>query len=174
MTALYEELAPELRAFFRLRIGHKIGDRESAEDMVQTVFREVIEDLDHFEDRGEGSFRKWLFMTAWRKLRDRQRFWGRERRSAKAEVDGEDLQSASYYGHILSPSRIAMGHEEVAQFEAAFDSLPEDHRTVITLSRLLGLTTTEIAGEMDRSEGAVRVLLHRALARLGVMLEENG
>jgi len=173
LTGLYEELAPELRAFFRLKIGPRISERESAEDLVQTVFREVIQDIDQFEDRGEDSFRKWLFMTAWRKLRDRQRFWGRECRNAQAEVQGYELQQASFYGHILSPSRIAMGREEAEKFERAFDALPEDHRTVITFSRMLGLSTDEIATEMDRSEGAVRVLLHRALARLGRILEEG-
>jgi len=170
---LYAQVAPELRAFFRLKIGPRISERESAEDLVQTVFREVIQDLDQFEDRGEGSFRKWLFITAWRKLRDRQRYWGRECRNADGEVQGYDLERASFYGHILSPSRIAMGREEAQKFERAFDSLEEDHRTVITLSRMLGLSIVEISLEMERSEGAVRALLYRALAKLGYLLEQK-
>lgn len=173
LTKLYQELAPELRAFFRLKLGPRISDRESAEDLVQTVFREVIQDLDHFEDRGDGSFRKWLFLTAWRKLRDRQRFWARECRDVQAEVQDYDLQRASCYGHILTPSRIAIGREEAEQFERAFDSLPEDYKTVITFSRMLGMSASEIGVEMGRQEGNVRVLLHRALARLGRILEEG-
>lgn len=72
---------------------------------------------------------------------------------------------------MSTPSRAAMGAEQLAAFEQVFDRLPEDYREVITLSKLVGLSHAEIAVEMKRSEGAVRVLLHRALARLGVLLE---
>jgi RNA polymerase sigma factor (sigma-70 family) len=47
--------------------------------------------------------------------------------------------------------------------ERAFDLLSDDHREVITLSRIVGLSHAEIAAELGRSEGAVRVLLSRAL-----------
>ena len=47
--------------------------------------------------------------------------------------------------------------------EAAFDSLPDDYREVITLARIAGLSHAEIARQMARSESAVRMLLSRAL-----------
>lgn len=47
---------------------------------------------------------------------------------------------------------------------------------MITQARLLGLSHAEIADEMGRNEGAVRVLLHRALIRLGRIMtrDESG
>jgi DNA-directed RNA polymerase specialized sigma24 family protein len=43
---------------------------------------------------------------------------------------------------------------------------------VISLARIVGLSHAEIAKEMGRSEGAVRTLLSRALARLATLLDE--
>ena len=84
-----------------------------------------------------------------------------------------DPQYLSGFGSLLTPSRVAIQAEEVAQLEAAFDELPDEYREVITLSRIVGLSHEEIAQEMGRSPGATRVLLHRALARLGRLLEKR-
>jgi RNA polymerase sigma-70 factor (ECF subfamily) len=65
---------------------------------------------------------------------------------------------------------VAIRAEDMQQLEAAFARLPEDYRQVLVSSRILGLSHGEIAEEMGRSEGAVRVLLHRALVRLGWLL----
>ena len=63
-----------------------------------------------------------------------------------------------------------MGREDLERIERAFAELPEDYREVILLSRLVGLSHREIAEDWGRKEGAIRVLLHRALARLSVLL----
>ena len=67
-------------------------------------------------------------------------------------------------------TRIAMGSESMQKLEEAMDQLPEDYREAITLHRLVGLSQSEIAEAMDRSEGAVRNLIYRGLARLTVMM----
>ena len=43
---------------------------------------------------------------------------------------------------------------------------------MVTLAHLVGLSRAEIANQMGRSETAVRSHLHRALARLGVVLKQ--
>jgi RNA polymerase sigma factor (sigma-70 family) len=53
--------------------------------------------------------------------------------------------------------------ELAQQMELAFDRLPDDYREVITLARIVGLSHAEIARQMGRGEGAVRMLLSRAL-----------
>ena len=52
--------------------------------------------------------------------------------------------------------------------------MPEEYREVITLAHLVGLSRAEIALQMGKSEGAVRVLLHRALARMSAILSGPG
>ena len=58
----------------------------------------------------------------------------------------------------------------MARLHRAFEQLSEDYRAVVTMAKLLGMTHKEIAVEMGRSEGAVTVLLHRAVSRLGILL----
>jgi DNA-directed RNA polymerase specialized sigma24 family protein len=68
-----------------------------------------------------------------------------------------------------------MVQEQVEQLEAAFDRLTDDQREVLTLVRIVGLPMAEVAATMARNEGACRSLLHRATARLGMVLAElNG
>ena len=48
-----------------------------------------------------------------------------------------------------------------------------DHREVITLHRLAGLPFADIASVMGRSEGAVRNLFNRGVARLSTLMEKS-
>ena len=52
---------------------------------------------------------------------------------------------------------------EVADAWAAVGRLPADRRRAIVLRFVDEMSTSEIAGVLGRSEGAVRVLIHRAL-----------
>ena len=64
--------------------------------------------------------------------------------------------------------------EEIARLEAAIDQLPEEQREVITLAHLVGLSRADIGAQMGRTEEAVRALLHRAKARLSILLDAAG
>jgi RNA polymerase sigma-70 factor, ECF subfamily len=172
---LLARFLPELRAFVRLRAGHRILGRESDDDLVQSVCREVLQDgLKTFEYRGVPAFKNWLYTRALHKIYDRNKFYGREKRDgAREQPIPTDPQYLSGFGNMLTPSRAAIQGEDVARLEAAFDRLSEDYREVITLAKIVGLSHAEIAAQMGRTEEATRVLLHRALARLGMLMDPN-
>ena len=65
---------PGLEAFVRLRMGAALRQLLTAPDVVQSVCREVLEDLTDFEFRGEAAFRHWLYVRAENKLRMQGRF----------------------------------------------------------------------------------------------------
>lgn len=169
---LLERFLPQLRAFVRLRLGPGLRAKESGDDIVQSVCRQLLQDLDRFEFRGEVSFKHWLYLAALRKIKDRHRFYHREKRNLDKErsIDRSSRLARDYVS-LTTPSQVAIQREDLAMFERVFDSLPEDYREVITLSRLIGLSHAEIAEQMGRTEGSVRVLLFRALAKLGVTLD---
>lgn len=161
---------PRLRAFVRLHMSPELRLREASSDVVQSVCRELVEDLGRFDYRGEGRFRAWLFTAALNKIREKYRFHhrakrdlGREQR-ASVPQPSEDLLAG--YQTMSTPSQNVAASEEVARIEAAFDRLPEDHRQVITLARIVGLPHAEIAVRMERTVGAMRQLLGRALIKL--------
>ena len=177
---LLERFLPDVRAFVRLRAGPALRARESSSDLVQSVCREILEHAERFRYPSEGAFKHWLFTTAQRKLQHRHEYWMAQKRGAVGEVPIDSGQGSSAgdvpdlmsrYRRFSSPSRAASLREEVERVEAAFDQLSEEHREVITLAHLTGLSRAEIAERMQRSEGAVRVLLHRALARLSGLLQ---
>jgi RNA polymerase sigma-70 factor (ECF subfamily) len=53
----------------------------------------------------------------------------------------------------------------------ALEQLPEENRTALRLRYVDGLATKEIAQRLGKSDGAVRVLLTRTLARLEQLLD---
>jgi RNA polymerase sigma factor (sigma-70 family) len=58
---------------------------------------------------------------------------------------------------------MAAARELSDRIERAFDMLSKDPREVIALARIVGLSHAEIAEQLGRTEGAVRVQLSRAL-----------
>ena len=55
----------------------------------------------------------------------------------------------------------------------ALVALPEDQREVVVLRLLRGLPHAEIARQTGRSEGALRIMLHRALQRIRGELQSD-
>jgi RNA polymerase sigma-70 factor (subfamily 1) len=155
---------PRLRVFVRLRVDAALRQRESSSDLVQSVCREVLEHAGTFTYDGEERFRAWLFTAALNKIRERKRSLATDKRDVDREVvlDGS-RELADARMALQSPSEFAVAGELAQHMELAFDQLSEDHREVITLARVVGLSHAEIAQHMHRGEGAVRMLLSRAL-----------
>lgn len=171
---LIEHHLPALRAFVRAHMGARLRARESTSDVVQSICRELLTHQERFRHPGEEAFKAWLFTTARRKLSNRVRDLERQKRDAAREVRGSgpgDLGEA--YARISSPSGHVLKAEEVERLEAALDQLSPDHREVLTLAHLAGLSRAEIGRQMEKSEEAVRQLLHRATAKLAILLEDG-
>ena len=163
---------PGLEAFVRLRMGPVLRGLLTAPDLVQSVCREVLEDLGSFEFRGEAPFRHWLFVRAENKLREKHRYHGAEKRDHHKLAALPDATTAfSAYQTLCTPSKDLEVRETMRAVEAAFDQLPDDYREAITLHKLCGLSHAEIAERMNRSEGAVRNLVYRGISRLALLVD---
>ncbi len=171
LEELLSRYLPELRAFVRLHMG-PLAQLEQSGDVVQSVCRVVLEDLGAFDYRGEAAFRSWLFRACANRIRDHQRHHLRDRRDARRAVALSD-SVVEHVDRMQTPSGDLMRREDLCRLEAALDRLPDDYRRAITLHHFLGLSHKEIAEELGRGEGASRMLLHRALARLGLELGEE-
>ena len=182
---LLQRHLPGLRAYVRLRAGATLRKHESSSDLVQSVCRDVLENMGRFRYPGEAAFRAWLYATALRKIADRAEYWRAAMRDPAREVRltpgtlttarpsaTDDARLAEVYrASFFSPSQAAMGREALARIESAFEKLPEDYREVIVLSRVVGLSRAEIAERMGRTEASVRNLVSRALAELAEHLD---
>jgi len=181
LDSVFERSMTPLVAFIRARLGPGLAARESAMDLAQSVYREVIQDLGAFEYRGETAFRGWLFQQAVRKILDRNRYHHRARRDIAREVRqevpaGERTDARALvdcYATLGTPSRMVAAREELSRLEHAVASLPDKQRDAVTMSRLLNLDYPEIASLMGCTESAVRGLVARGLAALAARLEED-
>lgn len=168
---------PGLKAFIRLRSGPLIRARETADDLAQSVCREVLQNIERFQHGSEAGFKHWLYTTAMRRIQNKHDFWKAQKRDAARDVPIDARRSKSDPGALLdayhtfsTPSRNLMAREELERIEESFDKLSDTDREIITLSRIVGLSHAEIAEKLGKSEGAARTQLHRALIRLAEFL----
>lgn len=175
VEALLERHLPGLRAFVRLRAGPEIRAHESSSDIVQSTCREVLQNIERFQHPSEAAFKQWLYTTALRKIMNRAEYWRAEKRNAaRRETLPNETDQARLlrtYSSFTSPSHALVVREEIERVERAFESLSEEQREIVTLAHVVGLSRGEIARQLNKSEGAVRVSLHRALARLSEILD---
>lgn len=174
---LLEMHLPGLRAFVRLRAGPELRAHESSSDLVQSVCREVLQNIERFKHPSPAAFKQWLYTTALRKISNRADYWRAGKRAAGREeptpTEADQLGLLRAYHSFSSPSRALMVREEVERIERAFERLSDEQREIVTLAHVVGLSRAEIAEQVGKSEGAVRVTLHRALARLAELLSET-
>lgn len=172
------EVLPSLRAYLSLRAGGLVLAHESSSDLVQSVCREVLADIDGIEFRGPSEFRSWIFQQAWRKAISKGRYWSAAKRNPGQEhaEDPELLEGLRGIGegfvHSITPSREAISREELRKVLEGFDALSEDTREAILMHRFAGLSHAEIGEQLGKSEGAVRTMVYRGLARLSDFLED--
>lgn len=138
---------------------YETRDPHTAEDLTEQVFLRALSGLSRFRERGEGpasTFRVWLFTIARNVIANERRTrW----RHPEAPLDAAlDLRAAD------DPASTAATRLEVQRAWDAVMALPEDRRQAIVLRFVNELSTREIGQIMDRSDGAVRVLIHRGLA----------
>jgi RNA polymerase sigma-70 factor (ECF subfamily) len=140
---------------------YELGDHHAAEDATEATFVSALTNLNRFQERarpsdGEGAstFRVWLFQIA------RNEIAGERRRARRrpAEPIGETV--------VVDPvdvESVAVRRDEARAAWQALGRLPGERRQAMVLRFVDELSTAEIAGVLGRSEGAVRVLIHRAL-----------
>ena len=178
LNSLFGRHLPNLRAFIRMKAGRMVKAKESVNDLVQSVCREVLEDFDQFEYRGEAAFRQWLFLHATRKILERHRYHRAAKRDAAREAPPRDLPEDEAttlmrcYATFCTPSRRAAAREELHRIESAIAELPENQRDALALSRMMGLSYKDAAEQLDCTPAAVRGLVARGLARLSDSLTE--
>jgi RNA polymerase sigma-70 factor (ECF subfamily) len=141
---------------------HLLGDHHDAEDVTERTFLAALAALDGFRDTG-ASFRSWLFRIAHNQLSNALR--------ARSRHPVDPLDTIPEPAAAADPAGIVGTAEESRRLRVALARLSEDRRQVIVLRFLDGLTAREIGAVLDRSEGAVRVLQHRALRELAGHLD---
>jgi RNA polymerase sigma-70 factor (ECF subfamily) len=159
--ALYRKYLPQVYNF----AVYELGDHHEAEDATERTFLSALAGLTGFEERARpedgpeaSTFRIWLFQIARNVVAERRR--GRRRRpEAPLDLAFTAPDPADVEGAVVRRETAAAAWRAVAGLSA-------DRRRAIVLRFVHEMTTAEIAAILGRSEGAVRVLIHRGLRRV--------
>ncbi len=138
-----------------------LGDHHDAEDVTERTFVAALGAIGRFRDEG-ATFRAWLFRIAHNELANALRARGRHRTTPLETIVEPAVES--------DPAGLLSMAEDARGLRRALDLLPVDRRQVVILRFVDGLSAREIGEVLGRSEGAVRVLQHRALRQLAEIL----
>ena len=153
VDALYREHVDRIYAY----LAASVGNQHDAEDLTIQTFVRMIESLDRFESRA-APFSAWLYRIARNLAIDHFRSSARAReRTGRADTN---------HGVHASAEEQALSALEQKGIRELIASLPLPQREVLTLKFVCGLSNAETAVVLEKSEGAVKALQHRALVTL--------
>lgn len=158
---LYDRYADRVYGFAKLRM----RDARDAEELVETVFLKAWQALPGYEERGL-PFSAWLFRIARNAVIDAVRRAGRE--PATADVaEAEEVEGG------VRVDEAALQRLDAERVREAIGRLTEEQAAVVTMRFLWDLSLKDTADVLERTEGAVKALQHRALRTLAGMLAEE-
>jgi RNA polymerase sigma-70 factor (ECF subfamily) len=138
------------------------GSREQAEDITAATFQRGLEDLPNFQWRGV-PYSAWLYRVAGNLLsRDRRRPAWLELQDTAYRSDEKD-----------EPDAQVLRMDQDNRLHDAIRGLPPDQRQAILLRFFAGMRNKEVGKVMNRSEGAVKLLVFRAVTNLRKQLPED-
>src|SRR5579884_1117814 len=147
---------------------YRVGNHHDAEDLTEQTFLQAYR---HFEralrESGGRPLRPWLIRIAHNLAANFYRDRSRKRESA---IEDADMVSAPH-----TTESLVEGREELAAILDGVQKLPDDRREALIMRFALGMDNREIARALGRSDGATKVLLHRAIRQLeGIVSEDSG
>jgi len=160
LTELYVLYFPRVYRYILARMGNPYD----AEDLTEEVFLRVLDAIERFQWR-EAPFSAWLFRIAHNAVVSQRRKEGARGRSSPLS---EALPVDSQGPEVVVENWLAL-----SEIMKAAETLPEAQRRVISLRFAAGLSVAETARAMSKGEGNVKVIQHKAIAKLREMLREG-
>ena len=158
---------------FRTCMGF-LHNKDDADDLTQEVFIQAYQSLPRF--KGNAAFSTWLYRIAVNASLNRIRKSPLKLMIQRFNIirgDPKEKEISFPAPSEEDPEKLLIRNEHIAWVQKALDSLPENQRTAIVLSKYDDLSQKEIAKIMNTSEGAVESLLQRARKNLREKLSAN-
>ena len=153
-----------------------LHDREAALEVTQETFIKAFRSIGRF--KGDASFYTWIYRIAVNLAIDHQRREWRRPLTDSTRNTGNDGQTEELLDRIGDenprgdPFEATKDSELRQRVLAAIDELTPDHKAVILLRELEGLSYEEISRVMQCSKGTVMSRLHYARKKLQARLKE--
>lgn len=157
-----------------------IGNRQEAEDLAQEVFMTVHRAIGSY--RGEGRFYTWLYRIASNTCKNRIKYLRGRHFHRKVSVDdtpeahapaGEAGPAVPLQSKVHGPEAMTEGNRLEAAVQRELAALEPEHRLLIVLRDVQGLSYQEILKITGLQEGTLKSRLHRARVALKDRLKEH-
>lgn len=166
LDAWFTANLPRIRMFVERRLGGRIRTLETPSDIVQSAVREVLTQAARHGDPLTVGLRWRIYRQAMRKVIDKHRYHEAEKR-----YPAGSLRSGSRFSGLVSPDTGPLGAvlkvENVGRLACALERLPEHYRNAVVWAYVDGLPHAEIGRRLGKSEDASKMLLMRAMVKLG-------
>ncbi len=146
-------------------VAYRVGNERRAEDLTEQIFLKAWEAIGDYKPRGH-PFSSWLYRIAHNAVVDHYR-------ATKEETSLESV-AFSLADDSPGPEDRLMKKREVSSLLEALRQLSEEKQELIILRFVEGLSHARVAEILNKSEGACRVMQHRALASLSEILRRGG
>jgi RNA polymerase sigma-70 factor (ECF subfamily) len=133
-----------------------VRDEHEAEDITHNVFAKLITAIHRYEPR-EVPFAAWILRVSRNAALDHLR--------ARRQIPFEEVRTTDE-GHEQ------VGFDRSQSLREAFHRLPQDQREVLVLRHIAGLSPSEIAERIGKTESSVHGLHHRGRGALQAALRE--
>lgn len=144
--------------------------REDAEDVAQEAFVKAYVSLKEF--KGESSFYSWLYRIVYNLSIDTKRKVTRRGGPAEQLEEGNLHEAPGFVAAVESPHASLYRRQQNEQIRKALSEISEEHRAVVMLREIDGLSYEEIASVTGLSLGTVMSRLHYARKKLQKVLAE--
>ncbi len=146
-------------------IYRRTGDQVLAEDLTAQVFLKMLESI-RDQKAWRSSFSGWLYRIAHNLVVDTYRRKGRH-----GAVDLEDVPQTA--AESQNPEETVEQTLDAERLRSATRRLTDEQAEVVSLRFLEGYSIAEVAGMMNRTEGAIKALQYRAVATLRTLLYDQ-
>ena len=141
---------------------YRVGNHHDAEDLTEQTFLQAYRHFERAMRESDGRpLRPWLIRIAHNLAAN---FYRDRSRRPESALEDAQVVSAPHTTEAL-----VEGREELQRVLEGVAQLPDDRREALIMRFALGMDNKEIARALGRTEGATKVLIHRAIKQL----EEN-
>ncbi len=169
-TAAFEELVRLYEKRVYAVALRSSGNPEDAADIVQEVFLRAWRSIESF--RGDSGFSTWLFRITMNLCVDHARHKHAQPQTQPIVTDDETERPLP--DPAPTPEEHLDNRELGRELAAALEEISEEHRRIVLLRDVSGMSYTEIAEVLEISEGTVKSRLSRARIALRKVLLSRG
>jgi RNA polymerase sigma-70 factor (ECF subfamily) len=170
-----------IRRIIRLRMGKELRSKLESMDLVNEALMCAVRDLKEFTYQNEGDFLRWLAQIAENRILDNLDKLHAGKRDIRKEspLDIKTSKGTNGRNRVLqlaistTPSVILSKKEQLDKLESAIDKLRPEHKQVILLAKIEGLSYKEVADRLNKSTDMVGYLLSRAMMALAEIFWKN-